>query len=757
MKKIIIVALLVAHLCSLFGCVRTTELGNFGPALSGNPGDASLPPTDIPQETDDAGPAESCLHLWEQWKEITAASCENTGLEERICSKCGETEVKEHAKLAHKESNWIIDKPAEVGVEGNKHTECVYCRKQLKQETIAALLEEHTHAVAGCSVTKNAGCTESGSQQLICGCGEIIAIETIPPKGHSIIIDEAKAATCTTSGQTEGSHCGVCGITIVPQEVIAPLGHAYLQTEVQPSPFSSGYTLHTCSTCGHSYQDTYTEFDYAPTASLIYQSNGDGTCAVIGITDSTAQYIVIPEKSPEGDVVVSIANEAFSENDSIAYVSMPNTVTLIGYKAFYSCKKLKTVMFPKNGNGTLTLNYQSFAFCGLEEIDMSETHMEVVAAHAFYGCTDLKRVQLNGVETIEDFAFATCSALEELIHTGELSTIGERAFEYCKKLTVLRGRNAQSNLDTVLVFGYHSFWHSGIRNIVFNKNLKATNGAFEYCTNLGTLDFSQTNVFGGFAYSKIEKLVFPRDVTMIGRKLFSGTRIEELILPDSVTEIGDEAFYEARIGKIVFGSGLTAIGDRAFKDAVAEYDFSKITQTLTIGSEAFANNTFTTFAFPASTVSIGQAALMGCNNLKVLSIPFIGENTNQSISSIDCFAWLFGYSVDCWDQDEVVPASLKTLIIRGENLDTRDLMGVGIRGLVVGGDITIIGAENFGSDSTLQRVFFEGTEEQWNAISINAFGNDKLLSAEKYFYSKEKPTVSGKFWHYDENGNITIW
>ena len=46
----------------------------------------------------------------------------------------------------------------------------------------------------------------------------------IPATGHTVVIDESVAATATTDGLTEGSHCSVCGETIIAQEVIPATG-----------------------------------------------------------------------------------------------------------------------------------------------------------------------------------------------------------------------------------------------------------------------------------------------------------------------------------------------------------------------------------------------------------------------------------------------------------------------------------------------------------------------------------------------------
>ena len=76
-------------------------------------------------------------------------------------------------------------------------------------------------------------------------------------KGHTVVTDAAVAATCTTTGKTEGSHCSVCNTVLVAQTTTAALGHSYKSVVTAPTCTAKGYTTYTCSTCGNSYKDNY--------------------------------------------------------------------------------------------------------------------------------------------------------------------------------------------------------------------------------------------------------------------------------------------------------------------------------------------------------------------------------------------------------------------------------------------------------------------------------------------------------------------
>ena len=68
----------------------------------------------------------------------------------------------------------------------------------------------------------------------------------------------------------------------------------------------------------------------------------------------------------------------------------------------------------------------------------------------------------------------------------------------------------------------------------------------------------------------------------------------------------------------------------------------------------------------------------------------------------------------------------------------------------------IIGDRAFYSCDSLTSVYYKGTAEEWSNISIASY-NTALTNATRYYYSETKPSVSGNYWHYDEQGNIAVW
>ena len=67
---------------------------------------------------------------------------------------------------------------------------------------------------------------------------------------------------------------------------------------------------------------------------LSFSSNGDGTCALDGIGTCKDTIIVVPEMSPDGDIVVEIADNAFKNCNKIKGIEFCESIETIGTYAF---------------------------------------------------------------------------------------------------------------------------------------------------------------------------------------------------------------------------------------------------------------------------------------------------------------------------------------------------------------------------------------------------------------------------------------
>lgn len=162
-------------------------------------------------------------------------------------------------------------------------------QNQIAYELINTLT--HTHRYVS-EETKKATCTACGIITYTCiDCGDTYQ-EEIPAIGHRIVIDEAVSATCTASGKTEGSHCSVCGETIIAQKEIPAIGHNYKCIVTKATLKKNGNIANKCEICGKEKDKSviyYPKNIKLSKTSCTY--NGKAQKPAVIVTDSRGQKI----------------------------------------------------------------------------------------------------------------------------------------------------------------------------------------------------------------------------------------------------------------------------------------------------------------------------------------------------------------------------------------------------------------------------------------------------------------------------------
>ena len=83
---------------------------------------------------------EKLAHTQSNWIVDVAASCENVGSKHTECTVCGEILViAEIPATGHDVGDWIVDQEPTQGESGYRHKECSKCGKQTDGELIDAL------------------------------------------------------------------------------------------------------------------------------------------------------------------------------------------------------------------------------------------------------------------------------------------------------------------------------------------------------------------------------------------------------------------------------------------------------------------------------------------------------------------------------------------------------------------------------------------------------------------------------------------
>ena len=209
--------------------------------------------------------------------------------------------------------------------------------------------------------------------------------------------------------------------TMVLALIVALICLHYVDEEETPPPeeseeMSSIFPLQTTD------EATSPETDPPPIPdSLLFSSNGDGTCRIIDVGSMTDACVVIPDFSPSGDRVVEIAARAFYGCRTVTAIQIPSSVRVIGELAFADCPNLIYI----------SVSAQSTAFCDLDGVLYTKDLTTLLLYPAMRaGSTATLRAETL---RIAPMAFYRCAYLSHVSYLGsaeawEEISIGEKNY-----------------------------------------------------------------------------------------------------------------------------------------------------------------------------------------------------------------------------------------------------------------------------------------------------------------------------------------
>ncbi|MCD8089835.1 MAG: leucine-rich repeat protein [Clostridiales bacterium] len=462
---------------------------------------------------------------------------------------------------------------------------------------------------------------------------------------------------------------------------------------------------------------------------------------------------------PEG--ITEIAQGTFNYCGLLQGLLIPSTVTSIGGSAFYGCSSLTTAVIP--------------------------SYIETIEASAFYSSGLTSLTILNGVKSIGSSAFGNCSGLTSVTIPASVESIGsQNIFRSC------------SNLTNISVSSSNNYYSSS-GGVLFNKDYTEilsypegkngssyqipsgveTIGAYSFCNctqlNSITLPSSLKTIENSAFYSctGLTGITFPKSLTYIDFSAFSSCKgLTSVTIPDSVEYMGDSVFYYCtNLSSVSLGEGLYYIGNNVFyntayyndssnwdEDGVLYIDkcliaanssftttsYSVKRGTICIGAYAFSQKTaLESVVLPNSIIGIGDYAFNRCTALTEISI-------GQNVVYVGLFAFFYCQNLTEISLPKTVTAiggwafaycyGLTSFVIP-ENTTS---LGVdafywchAMTTVVIPKTVTTIGQYTFDGCSKLRYVYYSGTKEDWENVTIESHNEYLTKRSINYNYVYE--------------------
>ena len=247
-------------------------------------------------------------------------------------------------------------------------------------------------------------------------------------------------------------------------------------------------------------------------------------------------------------------------NISGHYTVADGTQAIYPY-AFQSCEDLTSVTIPT----TVTdIGYAAFSYSGLTSIEIPDS-VTYMGSSMFECCAALTSVILpDGMEQIPWGMFGACPMLTNVTIPDSVTEINANAFQNCTSLASV------TIPDSVTAIHDYAFVHSGLTSIVIPGSVTYLGwDVFYDCSELTsvTISGSITNLSAGSFYgcAKLSSVTLPDSLDTVDMNAFRGcTALTSITLPDSLLVLAYGAFYDSGLTSIVLPGNLSYIDDCVF-------------------------------------------------------------------------------------------------------------------------------------------------------------------------------------------------
>ena len=345
-------------------------------------------------------------------------------------------------------------------------------------------------------------------------------------------------------------------------------------------------------------------FGHANSLTQITVAQGNETFkAVDGLLYNTKEQALVlaAAGAMNGHVAIeegtkSIGSSVFM-NSGVTGVTLPGSLRTIGENAFYRTP-LEAIKLPE---GLETIETAAFGECAqLPELSLPDS-VTFVGERAFAGCEELASVTLSsGLTTIVDGLFNGCGALTEIEIPEGVVSIGSRAFGNAS----LQRVTLPASLEEIHMEAF--FKCDGLAATVQQGTYAA-----QFCSENGVKMAGEAAVYA-FACEEIDGGL--RITGLVGET--TSLSIPRVIDGKTVLEIAADAFRgNAQITRVSVGNTVTKIGAHAFAECTAlkEFEMREHIDTISEGMLMGCTNLEVVRVYQPKTIS--ARAFAGCVKL----------------------------------------------------------------------------------------------------------------------------------------------
>lgn len=306
--------------------------------------------------------------------------------------------------------------------------------------------------------------------------------------------------------------------------------------------------------------------DLKPSEGLEFESNGDGTCTLVGIGICKDADLVIPTESPDGETLTVIEEDAFMGLEDVSSVTLLNGNYEVEDRAFQYGEITEVHIV----GGTPIIGDSAFSTCeDLTRITFQDCNIQL-GEYAFLGCgKDAEVVFTNCTGTVDKYAFQYSDLASLSIDQCDLN-IAKSAFASCEALTAITFQNS------TLTSGEYAFFGVGDKAVVQADNCALTldNWAFQYAS-LSELTITGDKAeLGDAAFGSCEDLTavtIDCPTVTLGEYALSGCDDLTTISicdngrKDNTITIDNYAFqYNDKLTSVTVGNGTVETGEYLF-------------------------------------------------------------------------------------------------------------------------------------------------------------------------------------------------